>query len=374
MITKCCSFHDMKKDILLNNSRVIMFGAGVIGRISVPEILKNYGLLDHLDCYLDNDEGKWGLGINIDGEDYEIRSPEYLKSCGSDTVILINISRFAQVKDQLEAMECTSNMTAYIMPMMFIHNMCKEPSAGKPVLKEEPLIPKVIHYMWLGGKAIPEGLKRCIDSWKDCCPDYEIIEWNESNYDLDKHPYMRQAYEEKAYGFVPDYARLDILYNHGGFYLDTDVELKKSLDDLRYQEAFVGLEKWQVVNFGGCSGAVKGHPMIKKFLEARQNVFFLDANRNQNKNTCGFYDTGVILDNGYKMDGSTQCIGGMNIYGYDYFHPYDYMSGISNETINTRSIHHFNGGWLDESSRVQNEMTRKKYIELYEQITKKTTG
>lgn len=365
MKIKCCSFEEMAEDILVTNKKIIMFGAGVIGQITTPEILKEYSVLRLLDCYLDNDMNKWGDYVDIESGKYEIKSPEYLTQCDNNTVVLINISRFAEVKEQLEKMECTHNMTAYIMPMMCIHNMCSKKTEGTPLLSDAPLIPKIIHYMWLGGKPIPNNLKKCIDSWREVCPDYEIIEWNESNYDINKHTYMKQAYENKAYGFVPDYARLDILYNYGGFYLDTDVRLIKSLDLLRNQEAFVGVEKWQVLNFGGCSGAVKGHPMIKKFLDARQNIFYIDENGNQNKNTCGFYDTKVAINAGYKLNGNTQCINGMNIYGYDYFHPYDYMSGTLNETINTRSIHYFNGGWLDDDMKIQNDRTKQKYNQLY---------
>ena len=367
MNIKCCNFNEMSKDILVNKKRIIMFGSGVIGQIATPEILRQYNVLQYVVCYVDNDKSKWGSCINIDGHEYAIQSPDYLIKCDRDTVILINISRYAEVKEQLEQMECTKQMDAYIMPMMCIHNMCLGTSKGVAVMTEQPLIPKKIHYMWLGKKEIPIELRKCIESWRRYCPDYEIIEWNEDNYDIDKHPYMRQAYENSAYGFVPDYARLDILYNHGGFYLDTDVELKKSLDDMCYQEAFCGVEKWQVLNFGGCSGAVKGHPMIKKFLDARDNVFFIDKNGKKNKNTCGFYDTKVVLEEGYLLNGTTQCINGMNIYAYDYFQPYDYMSGILNITENTYSIHHFNGGWLDERMKEQNRITSLLYLKLYKE-------
>ena len=94
------------------------------------------------------------------------------------------------------------------------------------------MIPKKIHYCWFGGNPMPEKDKKCIESWKRYCPDYEIIRWDESNYDVSKNRYMKEAYEEKKWGFVPDYARLDIIYNEGGIYLDTDVELVKNLDDL----------------------------------------------------------------------------------------------------------------------------------------------
>lgn len=365
MTIKCSSFRELADDILRNQKKIIMFGAGVIGQITTPEILGEYGVLKFVDCYLDNDESKWGDLIEVSEYTYEIKSPDYLSKCSNDTVILINISRFAEVKAQLEQMECTEAMNAYIMPMMCIHNMCSDISSGDAVKTADPLIPKAIHYMWLGKKEIPNNLMKCIASWKKYCPDYEIIEWNEDNYDLSKHPYMLQAYENKAYGFVPDYARLDILYHYGGFYLDTDVELLKSLDDMRYQEAFCGVEKWQVINFGGCSGAVPKHPMIRKFLDNRSNITFIDDKGKQNNNTCGYYDTKVALRNGYKINGMTQGIDGMNIYAYDYFHPYDYMSGMLNKTDNTRSIHHFSGGWLDVKMKEQNRLTADRYMHLY---------
>ena len=92
------------------------------------------------------------------------------------------------------------------------------------------MIPKVIHYCWFGGNEMSALEKKCIESWKTQCPDYEIIRWDETNYDVTKNLYMQQAYAAKKWAFVSDYARLDILYQHGGFYLDTDVELLQSLD------------------------------------------------------------------------------------------------------------------------------------------------
>ena len=118
------------------------------------------------------------------------------------------------------------------------------------------MIPKKIHYCWFGSGELPDKDKKNIENWKKLCPDYEIIRWDESNYDYKKNKYMKQAYKSKKWGFVPDYARLDILYHHGGIYLDTDVELVRNLDILRYQRAFCGVEKWGNINLGGCSGAV----------------------------------------------------------------------------------------------------------------------
>ncbi len=371
MRLECCKFEMLARKIEREKSKIVLFGAGAIGNVVAPEILNRLGFFQYVDCYLDNDSARWGTSILACGKPLDIKSPDYLKECPDDTIILLNISRFSDVMKQLEMMECTSHMTCYIMPMMLIHNYCSGESCGKAVLAGEQRIPKKLHYMWLGHKPLPAQLQKCMDSWRYFCPDYEIIEWNEDNYDLDKHPYMRQAYEAGAYGFVPDYARIDILYNEGGFYLDTDVEIRRNIDDLLYQDAFCGVEKWQVINFGGLSGAVKRHPMIKRFLDARQDIFFMNENGRQNKNTCGFYDTRVALEAGYIIDGTTQNIGGMNIYASDYFQPYDYMSGLINETENTHSVHWFNGGWLDETMKKANEDSKKKYLSLYKRAVGK---
>ena len=372
MKVECCEFEEFAKRIKENNGRIVLFGAGAIGNVVVPEILKDLNSFQHVDCYLDNDPSKWNNLISVCGKEFLINAPKYLEKCSGDTVILLNISRFSDVVEQLEGMECTRRMTCYIMPMMLIHNFCSGISDGSAGMAEEQRIPKKLHYMWLGRKSMPENLLKCIESWRRYCSDYEIIEWNEDNYDLDRHPYMRQAYNAGAYGFVPDYARLDILYNEGGLYLDADVEIKRNIDDLLCQDAFCGVEKWQVINFGGLSGAVKKNPMIRKFLDARQNIFFIDENGKQNRNTCGFYDTRVAIQEGYKLNGRTQSVDGMNIYAYDYFQPYDYMSGIDNETENTRSVHWFNGGWLDENMRKATEESKRKYMSLYERAKGET--
>lgn len=367
MILKCTSFAQMHKEIIDRNMPIVIFGAGVIGTVTVPEILRQYGLWDRVQFYIDNHYQEKAGKIKVEDKVVETAPVERLNDAGGNIAIIVAISRYAEALEQLRRMPCAKDMPCYIMPMMCIHNFCSSVSDGFPKLEDEPLIPKKIHYMWLGKKSIPDNLKRCIDSWKKHCPDYEIIQWDESNYDISQNDYMRQAYEEGAYGFVPDYARLDILYEHGGIYMDTDVEVVRNLDDLLYQQAFCGVEKWQTINFGGCSGAVKGHEAIRRFLEYRKKVSFINDDGSQNKTTCGFYDTNAALMNGYKMDGRTQNVMGMNIYAYDYFHPYDYMSGQTTRTEHTYTIHRFNGGWLDENMRKENINTAKEYNRVYQE-------
>ena len=104
------------------------------------------------------------------------------------------------------------------------------------------MIPKIIHYCWFGGNPLSDDAKRYIASWKKYCPDYEIREWNESNFDINENDYCREAYEQKKWAFVTDYVRLKALYEYGGIYMDTDVEVVKPLDPLLSYDALSGYE------------------------------------------------------------------------------------------------------------------------------------
>ncbi len=129
------------------------------------------------------------------------------------------------------------------------------------------MIPHKIHYFWFGSGEKSKEVIKCIDSWKKNCPDFEIIEWNETNYDIHKHPFMEKAYEEKKWAFVSDYARLDILYNIGGIYLDTDVEVIKDLAPLCSNEAYMGFESPELVNDGHGFGCSPGMEIFKEMLD-----------------------------------------------------------------------------------------------------------
>ena len=130
-------------------------------------------------------------------------------------------------------------------------------------IEKDYQIPRVIHYFWLGGNEKPDSVKKCIESWKKNCPDFEIKEWNESNYDIHKHPYMEKAYAEKKWAFVPDYGRLDVMHQYGGIYMDTDVEVLKDLSSLCKYKAFKGFESKEYVNDGQGFGCVPGLPIFK---------------------------------------------------------------------------------------------------------------
>lgn len=360
---KLCNFTliNLAEFIHARNLQIVVYGAGMIGTIVVPDFLERNGLLNQLCCYIDADERKCGSDILIAGKSYNISSPFLLNSIDRHSIILITNSNYEPVINMLDSIENIDGMDAAIIPVL--QTLELNSPVEKYVYKDYSFeaIPKVINYCWFSGKAMPDYLKKCIESWHRYCPDYEIKRWDENNYDVTKNHYMKDAYEQEKWGFVPDYSRLDILYNYGGFYIDTDVELIRSLELLRYQGAFCGVEKWGNINMGGCSGAVAHHPMIKAMLDYRENIPFKYDDGSLNLNTCGVYETAPFIQAGMCVDNSTQRINNMTVFASDFFHPYDYMSGQTIITENTISIHHFNGGWLDEKARQVREKTAKKY-------------
>lgn len=212
-------------------------------------------------------------------------------------------------------------------------------------------IPKIIHYCWFGGGPIPEKDQACIASWKERCPDYEIKEWNESNYDVTKNAYMRQAYEVKKWGFVPDYARLDIVYTHGGIYLDTDVEIIRSLDDLLEDDCFMGFEDHEHVALGLGFGAAKGNAHIKAMRDVYEEVLFVQEDGSLNTLPSPQYTTAYLKERGLQQDNSLQTLDGIRIYPVEYFCPRDYFTGQMNLTENSYTIHHYNASWYSKDEK-----------------------
>ncbi len=214
------------------------------------------------------------------------------------------------------------------------------------------MIPKIIHYCWIGGDPLPKSAKKCIASWKKYCPDYEIIEWNENNYDFTKNQYMKEALEAKKWGFVPDYARLDIIYQHGGIYLDTDVEIIKSFDPLLSNKGFAGFESEENVNFGQGFGAEPGNEVIKELMDSYENLRFKNDDGSLNMIASPKLNTDALVELGLKQDNSKQeLLDCFSIYPIEYFCPKSINDGIIRKTKNTYSIHHFDASWFDEDKQ-----------------------
>ena len=190
------------------------------------------------------------------------------------------------------------------------------PIAHKEVLftQGKNIIPKKIHYCWFGGKPIPAHLQKYIDGWKVLCPDYEITQWNESNYDVFKNTYMYEAYKAKKWGFVPDYARLDIIYEHGGIYLDTDVALLRSPDVLLNDRTFFCFGNNDGVLLGVGFGGEARHPLLKSLRDFYNDKSFIKADGSYNDAPCYVYQHPVLKDWGFKLRNEYQKIDGVVLY------------------------------------------------------------
>lgn len=216
------------------------------------------------------------------------------------------------------------------------------------------MIPKIIHYCWFGRNPLPELAKKCIASWKKFLPDYEIKEWNEDNYDVRKIPYIAQAYDAKKYAFVSDFARFDILYEHGGVYFDTDVEVIKPLDDILQRGSFAGVERTGdasslAAGLGIASPAAS--EIYKEILDSYKESSFLKADGSLDLTTVVTRVSNIFKKHGLKDVDEIQEVCGVTVYPAEYFCPKNFETGELNITENTRTIHWFDGSWLDEWSR-----------------------
>lgn len=208
---------------------------------------------------------------------------------------------------------------------------------------------------------MPALAKKCIDSWKRYCPDYEIIEWNESNFDVNCCAYVREAYAAKKWAFVSDYARYKVLYEHGGLYFDTDVELVKPIDDIVQRGAFMGIESVGTricVAPGLGIGAPSGLAMYESFLAEYDLLHFKNEDGSLNLKTIVEYTTDHLYAHGLQSVDEIQCVEGIYIYPKEYFNPCDMTTGRIHITEQTRSIHHYAASWVDNYSRLRGKFFR----------------
>ena len=231
-------------------------------------------------------------------------------------------------------------------------------------------IPKTIHYCWFGGNPLPELAQKCIASWKEYCPDYEIIEWNESNFDFSDCTYAREAYEAKKWAFVSDYARLKIIYEYGGIYLDTDVELLASLDSLLNNDCFMGIEKSNYIATGLGYGAIPKFNIIKELLDLYFHLSFVNTDGTFDLTPCPVITTDLFQKKGFVKEDKTQIIDNTTIYSSEYFCPLDYNYRTCQITENTISIHHYNASWLS----TEEKYTHALYIKLLKHFSPKTSN
>lgn len=348
---------------------VILFGAGK--RIKqVENMFSDTAVLDKIVAVLDNDERKHGENIIVAGKKINIFHPNRIvmdlkKSC----LILVTTVYFGDIVSYLEKNEKFKNIDTFVLSyIMAVEDDYRIKNAAMPsnlYFSDIQLIPKKIHYCWFGENPIPDRYKKWMESWRKFCPDYEIIEWNESNYDITKNKYMYQAYQCKKWAFVPDYARLDIIYNEGGIYLDTDVELIRNLDDMLYQKGFAGFESKGIVAFGLGFGAMKGLPIIRELRDSYDEMEFFLTESTKDLVASPVIQTKSLQKKGLLTNGTFQIIDGLSIYPEKVFCGKHMMSTQIVIDKETRSIHHYDASWQDNEYKEKmnkRESEWKKYF------------
>lgn len=217
------------------------------------------------------------------------------------------------------------------------------------------MIPKVIHYIWLGGQPLPKIAEKCISSWKKYCPDYEIKRWDESNIDINMYQYTAEAYSSKKFAFVSDVARFEILYKEGGIYLDIDVELLGSLDKFLDNKLIMGFETETAINPGLIMGAEQGNEHLKALLNLYENEKFILSDSLNLKTICE-RTTEYLCEHGLVLNNTNQNIADINIYSTEYFCPKSLTDGVIRKTSNTVAIHHYYGSWIKKSTKFKTKM------------------
>lgn len=219
------------------------------------------------------------------------------------------------------------------------------------------MIPRRLHYCWFGGTEPGAKERFCMDSWKRYCPDFELVRWDESNSPIEDIDYVAQAYKAKKWAFVSDYVRLKALYEQGGIYLDTDVELRKPLDPFLDRRAFMGFENPERV--GTCLiGAEAGHPFFGELLKQYRSLAFIRPDGTYDYTTNVQRVSAWLREQGLICDGTAQTVAGITLYPQTFFSPKDLTTGKTTLSEDTFAIHHFRASWMPLKNRVNTKLAQ----------------
>lgn len=330
--------------------KVACFGAGE----HLDYILKQFSrenLYRYVDFVVDNKKELCGTVRRHNDNEYTVISFEELCAYAEREKILILITNhwyFNEIIAQMDQADALDQAEVFVGDLLDlpidVHPFFKIRHSG------EKRIPGVIHYCWFGGGEIPARYQAYMETWKACCPGYTIRRWDETNYDVTKNRYMRQAYDRKMWAFVSDYARIDVVHRYGGIYLDCDVELRKPLDVFLGEKLYCGFEDERHIALGLGFGAVAGHPYLKSLLEYYDGLAFIDDEGMPNLTACPVYQTEVAESYGILAKNCFQKTDQITAYPTEVFAPYSY-GGTGKITDNSYSIHHFSASWRGDAER-----------------------
>lgn len=347
-----CNLKQFQNEIIKKN--IIAFGAGR----KFNSFVSIFKLTDKVSYIVDRQPDKYDYVIKLGHKKIDVKSIDQIEgNIDKSRTILLITNRFciSEILEQIDKNNKFDGMNCYICALM----------EEKYELQEinypdyDCCIPKKLHYCWFGKNPMPKEFEENIETWKKMCPDYEIIKWDETNYDISKNLYMRQAYEQKKWGFVPDYARLDIIENEGGIYLDTDVKMIKSLDDLLNCKSFMGFIDNHMVGLGLGFGAVKHNQLIKKLRDFYNDKKFINEDGTLDMRPCVEYQYPVLINYGFLMNNTYQDINENIIYPTEVFNPLGKIKFHTCFSSYTHTIHDAQISWESEENRMAHDNTIK---------------
>lgn len=348
----------------LKEKKLICFGAGRVLDDFI-NVYHEFGFEKKIEFIIDNDTKKVNTQKNIAEHNIKIILLE--RFCKDypveDFIIMITCADCATIYEQLEQVKQLNNVECCISH--FVRDLTNETDEKNRIypkkmrIYKEAVIPRVIHYCWFGNKEIPEQNRKWLDSWRKFCPDYKIVEWNEKNYDVTKNKYMHEAYNAEKWGFVSDYARLDIIFNQGGIYLDTDVELIKSLDELLYQDAFMGMSGNRNISLGLGFGARQGLEIIEKLRCEYDCCSFYAEDGSMDLTTVAVRQIPFFEKLGYQKNGEFQMLENVTIYPEKFLAGKSAFTGEIRPTKHTFAIHHYDASWVSEEQKMSTKRREK---------------
>lgn len=327
-------------------------------------------VLERTICVVDNSMEKQGHSFAISDKTYSVIRPEDMVK-ESDYVILIVVSLAYQEKicEQLKTMNLPEEMECYSLPLMTYSDRRSDNSCVDIYFQnhKEKKLPAKIHSFWFSGDEKPDLYKRCIESWHKYCPDFEIAEWNADNYDVTKNQYMQEAFEHKKWAFVSDFARLDLLNQFGGIYMDMDVELLAPIDSLLYADSFFCRQEDGLLELGSGFGVQAGDPLIQVMLRTYTGRKLIKPDGELDKTPQPEWLSNVLAENGFYKCYDSQIIGDRLILSNDYI---TCATGADPTQTARVGVHWHNGGWLDEKQKklikdsfhAREELLRKYFI------------
>lgn len=332
------------RKLFAREKRIVLYGAGASARL----ILQGFygkGLKERLAFIVDKNEAldgtfcEEGDGIRVRVISLQHFLRQYGETAKREFMIVVTPFAAMWIVEELDGIRQLDGVETYLYAMI----TAKEKPAPFPLRSlQEPVIPKRIHYIWIGEKTMSREDMDNIEGWHRLCPDYEIIKWDETTYDFGKNRYMGEAYGKGQYMYATDYARKDILYRYGGIYLDTDVELRKPLDDLLYNEGFIGSEDGGQLNSGSGLGAVAGHPAMLDLMRVYEGERFINRDGSLNLKYNTYYETGCMIRKGYELINRYQRVNGMVCFPREVLMPESTVGLYDCYTQNTFSNHKIN--------------------------------